>query len=160
MPAGWRPSSASPPTFLETWYDFPDAHLTPPFDEGFWERARELREAVNKELEALRVAAGIGASLDAEVDLYLGAELYDLLEPVQDELRFFLITSEARIHRDTERDENAVHHQLPSTHDDLWIRVGASEHDKCVRCWHRRPDLGCGRCAENVVGRGEARRFA
>ncbi len=154
--------------FIEEWYDFPDAVLAPPFDEGFWQRARELREAVNKELEALRVAAGIGSSLDAEVDLYLGAELYDLLEPVRDELHFFLITSEARIHRDTERDENAVHHLLPTTHDDLWIRLGASEYGKCVRCWHHRPDIGvhpehpllCGRCAENVVGRGETRHFA
>ena len=154
--------------FLEEWHELPATPLEPPFDEAFWTRARELREAVNKELEALRVAAGIGSSLDAEVDLYLGAELHRLLEPVADELRFFLITSEVRLHRDTERGPNAVHHQLPTSHDDLWIEVAASEHAKCVRCWHHRPDIGrhpehprlCGRCAENVVGHGEVRRFA
>jgi isoleucyl-tRNA synthetase len=39
---------------------------------------------------------------------------------------------------------------------------------KCVRCWHRRPDIGahpehpeiCGRCAENIAGPGELRRWA
>jgi isoleucyl-tRNA synthetase len=43
-----------------------------------------------------------------------------------------------------------------------------STHLKCVRCWHRRPDIGahpehpeiCGRCAENVPGDGERRRWA
>jgi isoleucyl-tRNA synthetase len=40
--------------------------------------------------------------------------------------------------------------------------------EKCVRCWHRRSDVGqdskhpalCGRCVENVEGGGEHRHFA
>jgi isoleucyl-tRNA synthetase len=46
--------------------------------------------------------------------------------------------------------------------------VRVSEHHKCVRCWHQRPDVGhhaehpelCGRCVENVAGDGESRRYA
>jgi isoleucyl-tRNA synthetase len=42
------------------------------------------------------------------------------------------------------------------------------EDGKCVRCWHRRQDVGavaahpglCGRCVENVEGPGERREFA
>ncbi len=162
------PGEKADSVFLTEWYEFPEVHLEPPFDEDFWRRARAVRELVAKALEELRVAGGIGASLDAEVDLYLGAELYHLLAPVAEELRFLFITSAVRVHRDTERDDDAVHHQLPETHDDLWIRVGPSPHEKCVRCWQRRPDLGrhpdhpqlCGRCLENVVGHGEVRRLA
>ncbi|MCG2600338.1 MAG: hypothetical protein KBO59_22810, partial [Achromobacter sp.] len=50
----------------------------------------------------------------------------------------------------------------------VWITARASEHPKCIRCWHHRDDVGthaehpdlCGRCVENVAGPGEVRRFA
>ena len=40
--------------------------------------------------------------------------------------------------------------------------------EKCTRCWHRREDVGsvaahaslCGRCADNIEGAGEIRRYA
>jgi len=43
-----------------------------------------------------------------------------------------------------------------------------SSHQKCVRCWHHREEIGeneehkdlCGRCIENVEGEGETRVFA
>jgi len=46
--------------------------------------------------------------------------------------------------------------------------VKKSNHEKCVRCWHHREDVGsdtnhpelCGRCIENVSGSGESRSFA
>ena len=48
-----------------------------------------------------------------------------------------------------------------------FILARASEHSKCIRCWHYRPDVGqhaddpelCGRCVENVNGAGETRRY-
>jgi isoleucyl-tRNA synthetase len=48
------------------------------------------------------------------------------------------------------------------------IESSASEHAKCVRCWHHRPDVGsndehpelCGRCVDNVSGDGEPRSYA
>jgi isoleucyl-tRNA synthetase len=48
------------------------------------------------------------------------------------------------------------------------LKVVVSEHEKCVRCWHQRPDVGkkpdhpelCGRCVENVAGDGEHRHYA
>jgi isoleucyl-tRNA synthetase len=75
-----------------------------------------------------------------------------------------LITSEARVHPLGERPADAVDTELNG----LSLRVTASTHAKCVRCWHHRADVGtdaehpelCGRCVENVAGTGETRRFA
>jgi len=52
--------------------------------------------------------------------------------------------------------------------DDEFVRVRASAHRKCVRCWHYRADVGsdaghlelCGRCIGNLHGLGETRRYA
>ncbi len=48
------------------------------------------------------------------------------------------------------------------------LKVKASEHEKCTRCWHHCQDIGesaehpelCGRCVENIAGDGETRQFA
>ena len=105
--------------------------------------------------------------MDAEVDLYCGSELYQQLQKLEDELRFVLITSYARIHRETDRDDKGVHHTL-SIGDEMWVAVQACSHEKCVRCWHHREDVGtskehpelCGRCIDNVEGDGEQRGYA
>ena len=54
--------------------------------------------------------------------------------------------------------------------DDIEIKVvaKASAHEKCVRCWHQREDVGshtdhpelCSRCISNVDGDGEQRLYA
>jgi len=82
-----------------------------------------------------------------------------------DELRFFLITSAARVTRVPGAPEGAV----PATMGDggVWLRVSPSDETKCIRCWHHRVDVGavaehpqiCARCAGNVDGPGEERRF-
>ncbi len=159
------PGERGDSVFLETWYEglFPlDAEDS--FDRGLWERVLAVRGAVGKQLEALRGARTIGSSLDAEVDLYCGESLYKDLSKFEDELRFVLITSYARLHPAGEKTETAV----PTELEGLSIEVRASRHPKCSRCWHHREDVGqhpehpelCGRCVENVTGPGESRRFA
>jgi isoleucyl-tRNA synthetase len=156
--------------FLETWYGFPVLYAVA--DEAdaslaFWEQVIAVREFVGKELENLRVAGGIGSGLDAEVELYCGRELHDQLLRLGHELRFVLITSEARVHGTTVVPDEAVHFTLPSG-DEFWVTVAPSANTKCVRCWHHRADVGrdadhpelCGRCVENVAGSGEQRHFA
>jgi len=165
---GYMPGERAEPVAAAEWYQalFP-LEAEEPMNAQFWDKVLEVREFVAKELEKLRVAGRIGASLDAEVDLYCGQELYEQLSLLGDELRFVLITSEARVHRETGRPGAAVHFTL-TTNDDLWLTVVPSEHRKCVRCWHRRKEVGtyvqhpelCGRCVENVDGAGEVRRFA
>ena len=122
---------------------------------------------MNKRLEALRADGHIGAGLDAEVDVWCDGALAEALESVGDELRFVLITSAARVHPASERPGDVEPVDLG---DGLsaGIRVAASSHPKCVRCWHRREDVGasdqhpelCGRCVQNVDGSGETRLYA
>ena len=162
----FMPGRRGESVFFETWYDAPqvsdDAHaagITP----ATWERVLAVRQAVGRELEKLRVAGEIGSSLDAEVDLYCGDELRGQLARFGEELRFVLITSYARVHSVGERPSGSVDTEMSG----LSVRVSASGHAKCVRCWHHRADVGthpehpllCGRCVENL-GRGESREFA
>jgi isoleucyl-tRNA synthetase len=136
-------------------------------DEDFWNTVLQVRNVVGPKLEALRGDKTIGSSLDAEVDLYCDDNLYSVLEKLQDELRFALITSYARIHPLNEKPASSEIEKLAND-SELSVVVIASEHSKCVRCWHHREDVGkhtdhpelCGRCVENVDGTGEERRYA
>ena len=137
-------------------------------DYALWFDVMKVRDSVNRELEQLRNAGGIGANLQAEVTLICGSELHTKLGRLGDELRFVLITSTADIQLVAqEPPAEAAHYKLESG-DELWVMVSASSHQKCARCWHYREDVGshaghpelCGRCVENVDGEGEARSFA
>ncbi|HYQ91546.1 MAG TPA: isoleucine--tRNA ligase [Candidatus Competibacteraceae bacterium] len=165
----WRqmPGERSNSVFLTTWYEglFSVAD-SDPFNAAYWERLIGVREAVSKELEKLRVAGGIGSSLDAEVDLYCEGPLLTELRRLEDELRFFLITSYARVHPLSEQPDWAVTTEVAGWK--LGIAVSPSGYAKCSRCWHHREDVGsdpdhpeiCGRCIDNVAGEGEQRQFA
>jgi isoleucyl-tRNA synthetase len=84
-----------------------------------------------------------------------------------DELRFVLITSQAKMRPASERPANAVAAESVAK-EGAWIAVAVDPAPKCVRCWHRRSDVGadpkhpeiCGRCAGNLEEPGEARRWA
>jgi isoleucyl-tRNA synthetase len=158
------PGQRSESVFLETWYEglsplSSDAELS----REFWEWVLNVREAVSKELEVLRVRGEIGSSLDAEVELHCSDSLYDTLAKVGDELRFVFITSKVSLHR-----LGTGAGTLPTDVDGLELNVLPSPHPKCVRCWHHRADVGshpehpdlCGRCVENIEGAGEIRRIA
>jgi len=116
---------------------------------------REVRNDVTKQLEEVRVAGGIGSSLQAEVELKVSGDKYALLNSLDDDLKFVLITSQAGISKVATPDEESV-------------TVTPSVHQKCERCWHYRPAVGadpdhpglCDRCIANLFGEGEARRYA
>jgi len=153
---------------LDGWYpnlfglDSQDA-----MDMQFWQDVLDLRTTVSKQLETLRTENKIGSSLDAEVTLYCNGELHKNLELIKDELRFILITSEASIKTPEQKMDNAIESTLGNGAS-VFIEAKASEHTKCVRCWHHRDDVGsnsehpelCGRCVENVSGDGENRYYA
>jgi isoleucyl-tRNA synthetase len=160
------PGSRSGSVFLETWYPLPQlkksqdaGQITP----ALWDRVLEVRQAVGRELEKLRVTGAIGSSLDAEIDLYAGDVLLQQLRLLGDELRFVFISSYTRLHHLDERSSDAVATELPT----LYVKVTPSRHPKCVRCWHHREDVGrdsahpliCGRCIANL-GAGEVRKVA
>lgn len=158
----YMPGKRSESVFLETWHRFPDIVAGKiPFD--VWTRALQVRQAVSRELEKLRVADAIGSSLDAEVDLYCDGELLEQLKLFGDELRFVLIVSYARVHPAGERPTDSSATDVSGLH----VRAAPSKHAKCARCWHHREDVGahrdhpllCGRCVANL-GPGERRTIA
>ena len=166
----WKsiPGKHSESVFFETWYDklFP-LHKSETMNFDFWKTIQETRTLVSKQLEQLRVDGAIGSSLDAEVDLYCDDELYKNLDSLKDELRFILIASYARVHPLNEAPDSAIECNYENN-DVLKVVCKASEHTKCVRCWHHREDVNthtghpelCGRCVDNVANDGESREFA
>jgi len=132
--------------FFQMWHELP----LPPDGAGLlskWARLRELRNPVRREIEDLRAAGKVGSSLQGEVELTAPAPDYDLLASLENELKFLMMTSAARVARG----------------DGLFAKVAPSEHPKCERCWHYLPDVNgeglCGRCQSNLRGPGEKRKY-
>ena len=135
--------------FTETFwaFDAPDAALL-----ARWSRVRAIRDEVNKAIEAVRTAGGVGSSLQAGVTLSAGADDRALLGSLGDDLKFVLITSSAAV----------------VSGEALAVTVTPSAATKCERCWHWRDDVGhdpahpglCGRCTSNLHGAGETRTVA
>ena len=147
---------------LERWHQFPiGAERSGEID---WPAFIALKTDVGRELERLRVAGAIGAPLQAEVTIYAPAAQAQRLMTLHDELRFVLITSQARVIEREVPPADAVRGALEG----VWIQAHPSSQPKCVRCWHLRSDVGsdprhpelCARCVANVEGPGEERKFA
>jgi isoleucyl-tRNA synthetase len=163
----WRlmPGTRAESVFHSTWAELPSPSAeSVPVD---WARILQVRGAVLRELERLRVAGEIGAPLDAIVEIYAEPATRSALEQLGEELRFVLITSGAHVHAAEARPDAAVAADVEGA-EHLWLHVHPSTAPKCVRCWHKRPDVGsvaahpelCSRCASNVDGPGETRRYA
>jgi isoleucyl-tRNA synthetase len=157
--------------FLTTWHELPEL----PADDIDWAVLTALRGDVARELERLRVDGTIGAPLDAEVDIWCNPQQYRQLARLQGELRFFLITSEARVHEVSAVDAanaTAVPGDAVAAASvdggGVWLQVRASANTKCKRCWHHRPEVGqcaehpeiCSRCESNLHLPGENRQYA
>ncbi len=88
----WKVVSSVPgeSIFMETYAEFPapDAALL-----AKWARIRELRDAVNKDIETLRADGKVGSSLQANVVLKVPAEDHALLAGLGEDLKFVFITS-------------------------------------------------------------------
>ncbi|MFL6581088.1 MAG: isoleucine--tRNA ligase [Burkholderiales bacterium] len=133
---------------LHTWHTFPDTGSD--LCER-WDQIRAVRSEVQKEIETLRAAGKIGSSLQAEVEVHATGDRFQLLQSLDDDLRFVFITSQARV---TQSGDEVIIHPSP--------------YRKCERCWHYRADVGsdpahadiCSRCTQNLYGSGERRIYA
>lgn len=139
----------SPSIFTETYWAFgePDAALL-----AKWARLREIRDQANKEIETVRAAGQVGASLQATLRLSAAADDAALLRSLGDDLKFVTITSAVEV---IDAPAGAA----------TSVAVAPSTAPKCERCWHYREEVGadaahpglCGRCISNLFGAGETR---
>ena len=128
-------------------------------NQSYWEKIREVRNAVNKEIENQRNNGSIGSALEAEVSLYCGSQLKAQLDILGEELRFVFITSVVKIIPDHAAPLDAMVTEVPG----LSLKIAISPYQKCERCWHRCHDVNadqahsglCGRCIKNVEGGGD-----
>jgi isoleucyl-tRNA synthetase len=164
--SGDATQSAGRSLFTETFWDFGGhaaqgltARVSGPTEAeqallARWARTREIRDAVNKEIEAVRTAGDVGSSLQANVVVRAGADDRVLLRSLGEDLKFVFITSVAEL--------------ADSADGTLSVEVTPSTAPKCERCWHWRDDVGadaahptiCGRCVSNLHGAGEVRSVA
>ena len=145
----WKLVGQGDSIFLAEFSEFaaPDAALL-----AKWARIREIREAVNKDIEVLREKGEVGSSLQANVVLTAPSADHALLATLGDDLRFVFITSAIEL----------------EAGNDLSVSASASKDVKCERCWHYVADVGadaehptlCGRCISNLYGAGETRKVA
>ncbi len=160
----WRaiPGDHSESIFLEQWYQaWPKVNNV---DMHYWQDLQMVRAEVNKALETKRKEGVIGSPLAADITLFAGDKIAKQLHKIDEELRFLLITSSAKVLPIDECPANVI----KAEELDLGILVEASSAEKCDRCWHRRDDVGqneqypelCIRCVGNITGHDELRRFA
>ncbi|MBF38075.1 isoleucine--tRNA ligase [Idiomarina sp. UBA4520] len=162
---GLLPGERGEYVFTESWYEgFSEFAGVSDTENEFWMQLLDVRDTVNQALEQSRRDDVIGGSLQAEVTLYADSGLAKSLERLGEELRFALLTSEARVDALDNAPANAVKAEKLA----LAVEVKQSAYKKCERCWHHREEVGtlpehddlCQRCVTNIDGEGEERRFA
>jgi isoleucyl-tRNA synthetase len=159
------PKTSAESVFLTEWYQglatLPNDASKPQLSRDYWQQVMAVKTAVNKEIEEARNRKEVGSGLSAEVQLYVAPALKQTLSALGDELRFVLITSAVTLSDESNEGQ-------ATDVAGLRVKVIASPHTKCVRCWHYRADVGshanhpevCARCVDNVAGPGEVRYFA
>ncbi|MGH8426994.1 MAG: isoleucine--tRNA ligase [Gammaproteobacteria bacterium] len=168
---GERPGSV----MLATWHELPAVEAS----DIDWKRVFAVREGVMQAIEEKRREGALGGSLEAEVELFLKEEDASALAPLGDELRFVLIVSAVKVGDFDQAPSGAYEvkaafgpggppgaaNVAPPLRTIYYVNVVSSEHKRCERCWHRRADVDddtgiCLRCAGNITGAGESRRYA
>ena len=120
-----------------------------------WAELRNIRDYVNRELEAVRTEGRIGSSLQAQVLYRADAATVERLASFGEDLKFLFIVSGISLQTDGSL-------SAPEA------SISPSTAPKCERCWHYRDDVGhdpahptiCGRCTSNLYGDGEHRTVA
>jgi isoleucyl-tRNA synthetase len=161
------PGERGESVLFETWYDGLVNTQDSPEQRRYWSDLLAIREAASRVLEDMRKAERIGAALEAKLVLHadetITARYADAAKA--DEMRFFFITSELSFAPLQPRPDDAAAVTLDDG--EVYVTARVSDAAKCIRCWHRREDVGsnpahpeiCGRCVSNVEGPGEHRHW-
>jgi isoleucyl-tRNA synthetase len=108
------------------------------------QKALDLRELINKAIEEKRQAKEIGHNLEAEVELEVPQNIYDILTNIKEDLaRLYIVSSLT----------------LKASKDEMVkVRILKASGTKCERCWVYSPSVGksvehptlCSRCVQAV----------
>lgn len=151
------PTVSASSVFLTEWATFPSGlnnnHSDVP--DELWGELIVVRETVNKAIEQKRAEGAIGGNLEADITLFVNAQMLSRLTLVESELRFVFITSSVIL----------VKHDLP----EMRVEVNKTTEEKCARCWHHLKTVDntpeypgiCHRCVTNITTEiGEHREYA
>lgn len=174
----YLPGKRQESVFLSEWYSLSFSFNEDPLQkiyqqydrQNYWNELIQIRNEVNKIIEKSRISGELGSSLEAEVELYAkkDSQLYKIISALNYELRFVLITSDAKLLTVTPPAQVSL---VNVNNEKLGINVISTvgKKIKCARCWHRRADVGrdrthpdiCLRCVDNLPnGKGEQRIYA
>ncbi|KKW67710.1 isoleucine--tRNA ligase [Lampropedia cohaerens] len=137
--------------FIETYHTIPETADAADL-RAKWERVRAIRDVANKEIEKMREAGKLGASLQAAITITAPPQDYALLASLGDDLKFVFITSAAAL----------------QPGDTLAVQVALAPGQKCAMTWHYSEDVGTdpqhpelsARAICNLFGEGETRTYA
>jgi len=152
--------------FERGWPTVPAAWSRPEL-EGPMAQILELRTLVNRQLESCRKEGGLGASLEAQVQLEIAAsdgtaalrealtQLEASAHPDVDNLADWLLVSALGIGGAA---PEAV--LAEAREGGITVRIARAKGEKCERCWHYATDIGrhtshptlCGRCVAVLEG--------
>jgi isoleucyl-tRNA synthetase len=159
------PGERSESVLFETWYDGLANLQGAPEQRRYWADLLAMRDTASRVLEDMRKAERIGAALETKLVLHADPATTARYAETADELRFFFITSELSFAPLQSRPADAAALSLEGG--EVHVAASVSDAAKCIRCWHRRDDVGsdpahpelCSRCVSNVEGPGEHRRW-
>jgi isoleucyl-tRNA synthetase len=158
----YLPGIPNESVFFNAWHQFPAGAER---KSGInWQALIALKADVAREMERLRNLGSLGSSMEADVTVFVPDSLSGQFAAMHDELRFLLITGDAKVAGLDALSATAVKASL----EEVWIEVKPSTSPKCVRCYQLRADVGsnpahpqiCSRCVINIEGPGEERFFA
>ena len=120
-----------------------------------WETILSLRGEATKALEEARTAKQIGHPLDAAVTISAREDLFNLLGPYEEDLRFIFIVSSVSLIKNETLDGGFESEKLEG----LSIKVEAARGEKCERCWIHELSVGsdsehptiCERCRKSLA---------
>lgn len=151
--------------FTESWYNgLFELDVKDKINFSHWNELIKLRNEVNKVIEEAREKKIIGTSLEASIYIYAKPELVNKLTVLNNELKFFFLTSEVIIQDYNLAINNSYESSVISG---LKIYLNKANGHKCQRCWNYTTDIGkteqhptiCYRCYTNIAGNGEKRNF-
>jgi isoleucyl-tRNA synthetase len=103
-----------------------------------WEKILQVRAEATKALEEARSQKRIGHPLEAAITISAKKDLYDVLKPYAEELRFIFIVSGVTLLQDEKLESSFKSENIPG----LLIKVELAAGEKCERCWVHEASVG------------------